>query len=112
MAEDGPVFGQIYVWVRRVPPGRVVTYGQIAGLVGGISAQMVGFALAALRNTPEHSQVPWQRVINAQGRVSPHGWGIGSERQRFLLEDEGVEFNAEGVIDLQKYRWSFPDLAK
>ncbi len=97
-----PLYERIYDVVRQVPPGRVITYGQVAKLVGGISAQMVGFALAAL---PEGNDVPWQRVINAQGKISPHGFGFGSALQRDLLVDEGIEFGLEERIDLEKYSW-------
>ncbi len=96
------LYDRIYHAVRQIPAGRVATYGQIARLVGGCSAQMVGFALAAL---PNGSDVPWQRVINAQGKVSPHGVGFGSMVQRTLLEEEGVVFNLEGIVDLKTYGW-------
>lgn len=101
-----PTFDQIYAYVRMVPRGKVVTYGQIARLVGGISAQMVGFAMAS---TPKGSEVPWQRVINAKGRISPHGFGYGSAMQEALLREEGVEFGPDGTIDLQKFGWTGPE---
>jgi len=83
----------------------VATYGQISRIVGRCSAQMVGFALAALANQHEDLGVPWQRVINARGRISPHGFGMGTAIQRTLLEDEGIVFSLEGEIDLEKYGW-------
>ena len=92
----------IYAVVRQVPPGRVTTYGQVARLVPGVTARMVGYAMAA---TPPGSGIPWQRVINAQGRVSPHGAGFGSAMQRKLLEDEGIVFDESGRIDLARYDW-------
>ena len=95
-------YEEIYAAVRQIPPGSVATYGQIARLVGGISAQMVGFALAAL---PQGADVPWQRVINARGRISPHGFGYGSAMQEALLRDEGIEFRMDGSIDLSLYGW-------
>jgi methylated-DNA-protein-cysteine methyltransferase-like protein len=103
---ETPVFERIYVLIRQVPRGQVVTYGQVARLVGGISAQMVGFALAALRDRSGVEPVPWQRVINAQGKISPHGMGFGTAVQRELLEDEGVIFGAEGRVDLSVFRWN------
>jgi methylated-DNA-protein-cysteine methyltransferase-like protein len=103
---ETPVFERIYAIIRQVPRGQVVTYGQVAKVVGGISAQMVGFALAALRERDNVEPVPWQRVINAQGRVSPHGQGFGTAVQRDLLEEEGVVFDAEGRVDLKLYRWN------
>lgn len=105
MMDEGTVYDRIYAIVRQVPAGQVVTYGQVAGLVGGVSAQMVGFALAALRRRPGIDPVPWQRVINARGRISPHGFGFGTEIQRRLLEEEGVVFDAEGRVDFSQYRW-------
>jgi len=95
-------YEEIYAAVRQIPYGKVATYGQIARLVGGISAQMVGFALAAL---PQGSDVPWQRVINARGHISPHGFGYGSAMQEALLREEGVEFGLEGQIDLARFGW-------
>jgi len=102
-----PLFQRIYAVIRQVPRGQVASYGQIARLVGGISAQMVGFALAALPSHPQEAEVPWQRIINAQGRVSPHGLGCGSALQRQLLEEEGVVFSLEGAVDLAVYGWAF-----
>ncbi len=97
-----PLYERIYAMVRQIPPGRVATYGQIAALVGGCSAQMIGFALAALK---EGHDVPWQRVINRMGKISPHGFGYGSALQRELLESEGVVFNLEGQVDLDRFGW-------
>lgn len=99
------LFELIYSTVRQIPYGKVASYGQISSLVGRCSAQMVGFALAALANQSGGEDVPWQRVINSQGKVSPHGFGMGSEIQRQLLAAEGVEFDSEGVIDFIRYGW-------
>lgn len=101
--QDGvDYYTRIYVVVRQVPAGRVTTYGRVAKLVPGVTARMVGYAMAA---TPPGSDVPWQRVINAQGRISPHGAGFGSAIQRKLLEEEGIVFDASGRIDLARYGW-------
>ncbi len=62
-----PIYHRIYLVVRQIPRGKVATYGQIAVIVGGCTARMVGYALSA---TPQQSDVPWQRVINAQGKIS------------------------------------------
>lgn len=104
MAET-PLYERIYAVVRQVPRGYVTTYGQVARIVGGISAQMVGFALAALRERPPGEEVPWQRVINAQGKISPHGMGLGTHIQRQLLEEEGIIFDVEGRVDLSVFGW-------
>ncbi len=104
----------IYAVVSRIPAGRVATYGQVAALAGlGRGARQVGYALHAL---PEGSDVPWQRVINSRGEVSPRadaggeiGWEANWEGyQRHLLEEEGVEFSTAGRVDLDRFRWD-PD---
>ncbi len=108
MEEEPRLFDLIYAIVRQVPPGRVTTYGQVARIAGRCSAQMVGFALAALasfRAREMFEEVPWQRVINAQGKISPHGFGMGSQLQRQLLEEEGIIFNAQDIIDLTQFGW-------
>lgn len=94
---------RIYAVVRRIPRGCVATYGQVAELAGlGRHARQVGYALYAL---PPDSFVPWQRVINAKGRVSPRA-DPGSDRvQRAMLEHEGVDFEGNGRVDLRRYRW-------
>jgi methylated-DNA-protein-cysteine methyltransferase-like protein len=98
------LYQQIYALVRQVPPGRVTSYGQLGKLIG-CTARTVGFAMAAL---PPGSDVPWQRVINSQGKVSPRRDGEGNLLQQDLLMAEGVEFNRSGKIDLQKYAYQFP----
>ena len=102
------LYVHIYNMVRRIPHGKVTTYGRIAELVGGCSARMVGYAMAALKrsNMPD---VPWQRVINAQGKISVHGDGIGNAMQRLLLEEEGVLFDDNGQVDFTRYGWPGPD---
>lgn len=97
-----PLREQIYAIVRQVPRGKVTTYGQVSRIVGRCSAQFVGFAMAGV---PEGSGVPWQRVINSKGKISPHGLGFGSEIQRQLLIEEGVEFDAEDRVDFDRFGW-------
>jgi methylated-DNA-protein-cysteine methyltransferase related protein len=103
---SGPLYESIYRLVRQVPAGRVITYGQAAKLVGGCSARMVGYAMAALQ---EGMNVPWQRVINAKGRISPHGFGYGSALQRQLLEEEGIVFRQDDSVDFAVYGWLPPE---
>ena len=97
---------RVWTTVKRIPRGKVATYGQIAALIGmSRHARQVGYALAA---TPENRQIPWHRVINAQGRVSLRlkHWESGSdELQRILLEAEGVTFDSTGRVDLKRFRW-------
>lgn len=93
----------IYDAARRVPRGRVATYGDIAELAGlGGHARQVGYALHALR---DDSGVPWHRVLNARGEVSERSSGDSHELQRLLLEAEGVEFDLSGRMDLARFRW-------
>ncbi len=98
-------YTKIYRAVSRIPPGRVATYGQIAVLAGvPRQARLVGYALHALH---EGSGVPWHRVVNAEGRISPRS---GDEVpmhvvQRRRLERERVRFDARGRIPLERYRW-------
>lgn len=97
-----PDYEKIYAVVKRIPKGRVATYGQVAELAGLPGrARQVGYAL---HKTPGARRLPWQRVLNAQGRVSLPGKG-GSEQQR-LLEAEGVEFVERGRLSLPRYRWN------
>ena len=97
---------RIYEVVAQIPHGRVATYGQIAALAGAPRhARQVGYALYDL---PSGGSLPWHRVINARGEVSPRtepGWD-GFQRQ--LLEAEGVEFR-RGRVDLERYRWEPSD---
>jgi methylated-DNA-protein-cysteine methyltransferase-like protein len=94
---------RIYDVVRRVPRGKVATYGQIATIAGlDGQARQVGYAMAAIGRA---SAVPWQRVINAQGRISMRGEGpAGSIIQQQLLEREGVIFDG-GRVDLERFGW-------
>jgi methylated-DNA-protein-cysteine methyltransferase-like protein len=81
----------------------VATYGQIAELVGLPGhARQVGYAMYAL---PEHTTVPWHRVINAKGEVSRRSVPGWEAEQRLRLEKEGVGFNARGRVDLKQVRW-------
>ena len=106
---------RIHVWeiVRMIPMGKVATYGQIASLLPipiGIAAQdfkafaprWVGGAMAACP-----ADVPWQRVINSQGKISLKG--SDKSHQQELLEDEGVEFDAQQRVDLKRFGWAGPE---
>ena len=95
-------FKAIYRIIKRIPKGKVSTYGDIALFCDErISARTVGWALNV---APE--SVPWQRVINATGWLSVGRRSlISQELQRDLLLSEGVEFSAEFTVDLEKFRW-------
>lgn len=95
---------RVYRVVRRIPHGCVATYGQVAELAGlGRNARQVGYALHAL---PAGSNVPWHRVLNAQGKVSLDPSGGADVTQRLRLEREGVKFDARGRVDLKRFRWN------
>lgn len=95
---------EIFAVVRRIPRGRVATYGQVASLAGYPGhARQVGYALSALEID---APVPWHRVVNAQGRVSIRsGTSGGAMVQRMRLEDEGVVLHG-GRVPLKTYRWT------
>jgi methylated-DNA-protein-cysteine methyltransferase-like protein len=104
---DESLFPRIYEVVRQVPRGRVASYGQIAEIVGaGSDARMVGYAMHA---TPEGSDVPWQRIVNREGKISIPGQGGAIQRMR--LEAEGIAFDARGRIDMKRFGWEGPDPA-
>jgi methylated-DNA-protein-cysteine methyltransferase-like protein len=101
------------VWeiVRQIPAGQVTSYGQIAAMIPApqgmdpksyeaFASRWVGGAMAICPN-----EVPWQRVINSQGKLSLRP---GAEEQRQLLEEEGVVFNERGKVDLKKFGWQGP----
>jgi methylated-DNA-protein-cysteine methyltransferase-like protein len=98
-----PTYRRIYAVVGRIPRGRVASYGQVASLAGlPRQARLVGYALNVL---PPGSRVPWHRVVNAQGRVSIRGNGLGHEDlQAAMLRREGVRF-VEGAIPLDRFGW-------
>ncbi len=111
-----PIIFNNQVWeiVRQVPPGKVTTYGQIAKMIlppddmpqrsyDAFGPRWVGGAMAACPDG-----VPWQRVINSQGKISLRP---GAEEQRQLLESEGIEFDDRERVDLKKVQWSGPDEA-
>ena len=103
-AKSDDSFQKIYAVVKRIPEGRVATYGQVAALAGLPGrARLAG---TALRETPDGLAIPWQRVINAGGKVSPRpGLGVEEGYQRHLLEEEGVVFSASGRVDLERFGW-------
>lgn len=105
-ANQETFYDRVYEFLRGVPGGRVVTYGQVALELGSpAAARAVGYALHYL---PGNSDVPWWRVVNAGGGISLRGRGEAAAVQRRLLEGEGVEFQREGTIDLRRYRWIPP----
>lgn len=110
-----PVFAQVYEIVRRIPEGKVLTYGLISSLMGSrLSAQGVGWALNALpaqaregKNGYSSQTVPWHRVINSRGGLSTNKIAdVPPGMQKRLLEAEGVLFNEEEKLSLDQYLWT------
>ncbi len=96
---------RVYEIVREIPAGRVMTYGQIAEMLGaGYTARTVGYVMHAA----DTETVQWQRVINSQGACSTGKMTLPVNMQQKMLEDEGVKFDQKGRCDLNIYRW-FPE---
>jgi methylated-DNA-protein-cysteine methyltransferase-like protein len=92
---------RVFRVVRSIPRGRVMTYGQIAEILGeGYTPRTVGFVMHS-----SNDKTPWHRVINAQGGCSTRGLVLPHDKQQRMLEAEGVSFNDRGRCDLQKYLW-------
>ena len=106
MAEEKTVllYQCIYTLVKQIPPGYVCSYGCLARKAG-CTARTVGFALSAL---PARNDVPWQRIVNSRGMISPRANGGSHQLQRDLLEIEGVCFDQANRIDLNVHGWNFP----
>ncbi len=105
---SGGFFDQVYAVVRRIPAGRITSYGHVAALCGKPrAARTVGWALHGL---PDGSDVPWHRVVNARGGISIAKVGLPPEFQRALLESEGVRFRVNGTVDLDRYSWAGPKI--
>ncbi|KLU89445.1 MGMT family protein [Magnaporthiopsis poae ATCC 64411] len=115
--EAAAFFHAVYSAVQEIPPGKVTTYGRIAELVGFPQRpRQVGVCLKHLPEDPEarfnHDNVPWQRVINAKGIISPRSQPSGARNQAAALRAEGVEVSTsamgELMVDFNEYGW-FPD---
>ncbi len=99
---------RVYKIVRRIPRGRVMTYGQLAYILGeGYTPRTVGFVM----HGADERKTPWQRVINSQGRCSTGRIVLPADKQQRMLEREGVKFDAGGRSDLETYLWH-PDEEK
>ena len=93
---------RVYEIVRRIPRGRVMTYGQIAAILGeGYTPRTVGYVMHAA----DSEGVPWQRVINSQGKCSTGRLTIPVNLQQDMLEQEGVVFGDKGKCDLRQFEW-------
>ena len=100
-------YDKVYEVVRRIPKGKVATYGQVAALTGSPRAsRAVGYAL---HFNPEPGVIPCHRVVNRMGRVAPAFAFGGAEVQRRLLEEEGVQFTPDGNVDLDRFLMTEPE---
>lgn len=103
-------YEQVYAVVRRIPKGMVTSYGRIAKMLGAPNAaRAVGYALQALkdkREDPAYDDVPWQRVVNSQGRISIVNREFSAQLQAELLREEGVVVSDDLQIDLDRYLWA------
>jgi methylated-DNA-protein-cysteine methyltransferase-like protein len=98
-------YEQVYAVVRRIPRGRVTSYGRVAEMLGRPwAARAVGYALGALRQQRDTAPIPWQRVVNSQGRISLPA-AAGGSYQAELLRAEGVAVDDNLRIDLSVYLW-------
>jgi methylated-DNA-protein-cysteine methyltransferase-like protein len=101
--QGNPQHAAFLAVIGTIPPGWVMSYGAIARAAGlPRHARHVGVALKQL---PDGDATPWWRVVNGEGRVSPRGFDGSDERQRLLLEEEGVMFGENGRIDLKRFGW-------
>lgn len=104
MSHTPNFYEQVYAVVRRIPAGKVTSYGRIAQMLGRPNAaRAVGYALSALKGK-DHN-VPWQRVVNSQGRISIHHRELSGNIQAQLLREEGVDVSDELRIDLNRFLW-------
>jgi methylated-DNA-protein-cysteine methyltransferase related protein len=103
-------YEQVYAVVRRIPAGKVTSYGRIAQMIGAPNAaRAVGYALHALKdsdNIPPYNDIPWHRVINSQGRISIVNREHNAQQQADLLRAEGIEVDDQLRVDLDAYLWS------
>ena len=101
--QNGDTFARVYAIVRKIPKGKVTTYGQIAWLLGNPRlSRVVGYALHV---NPEPGVIPCHRVVNRFGRVSSAFAFGGENRQIALLKEEGVTFHDEENVDLSRHMW-------
>jgi methylated-DNA-protein-cysteine methyltransferase-like protein len=100
---------RVFELVRRIPEGRVMTYGQIAEILGeGYTPRTVGFVM----HSADEETTPWHRVINSQGACSTGRIILPPDKQQRMLEAEGIKFDARARCDLGRYRWTPEEVAR
>lgn len=108
MEQSKNFYEQVYTVCRRIPSGRVTSYGRIAQMLGRPNAaRAVGYALSALKDEAGngHDDVPWHRVVNSKGRISIKNREFTAREQAQLLREEGVDVSDDLRIDLDIYLW-------
>lgn len=111
--DTAALFARIYKIVQQVPPGQVATYGQVALIAGASTARLVG---RALRELPPRRKVPWHRIVNSQGKISPRDGqdaktGSPDREQQRRLKAEGVFLDGQGRVDFASVGWTGPSWA-
>src|SRR3954462_8985167 len=108
LTQDSPRYRErVFEIVRRIPAGRVMTYGQIADILGeGYTPRTGGFVM----HSADEETTPWQRVINSQGACSTGRVILPPDKQQRMLEAEGIEFDGHRRCDLGRYRWTPEEL--
>ncbi len=107
--QDAPSYRErVYQLVLRIPPGRVMSYGLIARIMGaGYDARAIGNIMHATPDDGRH--IPWHRVINSRGGCSTAGLTLPPDLQQRLLEAEGIVFDEKGRCDIARYLWMPPE---
>jgi methylated-DNA-protein-cysteine methyltransferase-like protein len=111
LPDPGAFSAQVWEIVSRIPRGKVASYGQVAKMLrppAGVDAETyLEYGALWVSNAVAESpnEVPWQRMVNSKGEITERD-GVQAKRHQLMLEDEGVEFNPRGRIDLKKYGWS------
>jgi methylated-DNA-protein-cysteine methyltransferase-like protein len=104
-----PFYQKVYAIVWQIPRGKVTSYGRIAEMLESPgAARQVGYAMSALKNRgddPEYKGIPWQRVVNHEGRIVIKGSGEGRLYQAELLQEEGVEVSRDLKVNMKKHLW-------
>lgn len=102
-------YEKVYVLVRQIPIGKVSSYGRVAAMLGSAgAARQVGYAMSALKskaNNETYADIPWQRVINHQGKITIKGSEHGRLRQAELLKEEGVDVDNNLQVDMDVFLW-------
>ena len=105
-------YKQVYLVAQAIPKGKVTSYGRIAKMLGRPhAARAVGYALSSLKDAKSNdpftsANVPWQRIVNSQGRISIRHREVTANKQAMLLREEGVDVDENGRINLDSYLWT------